>query len=85
MFIKEYIDLCHITEIHPHDNDHISFYLTHHCVIKESSLTTKLRVVFNGSAKFSTNLSLNDVFKVGPTDELFNILIRFRKQYSFNR
>ncbi|CAH4037623.1 unnamed protein product [Pieris brassicae] len=35
--------------------------LPHHCVTREHSETTKLRVVFNGSAKTSTGLSLNDV------------------------
>ena len=27
------------------------YYLPHHCVFKEDSTTTKLRVVFDGSAK----------------------------------
>ena len=36
-------------------------------VFKGSSLTTKLRVVFDGSAKTTNNLSLNDTRMVGPT------------------
>lgn len=49
-------------------------------MVKESSLTTKLRVVFNGSSKPSSNVSLNDVLMVGPTiqDDLFSINARFR-------
>lgn len=40
-----------------------------------------MRVVFDGSAKKSSGLSLNDVLKVGPCvqDDLFSILVRFRQ------
>ena len=42
-------------------------YLPMHGVYKESSSTTKLRVVFDASAQTSTNTSLNDILSVGPT------------------
>ena len=47
---------------------------------KEDSTTTKLRVVFDGSAKSSNGISLNGSLMVGPTvqEDLFSILIRFR-------
>ena len=50
-----------------------------HGVIKESSSTTKLRVVFDASAKSSTGVSLNDTLLVGPTlyPTLTDILVRF--------
>lgn len=37
-------------------------------------------MVFDASAKSSTDLSLNDVMEIGHTvqDSLFNILLRFR-------
>ncbi|XP_033218177.1 uncharacterized protein LOC117173645 [Belonocnema kinseyi] len=56
------------------------YYLPHHAVIKNNSLTTQLRVVFDGSAKRPTGLSLNDVLMVGPTiqDNLFTLLVGFR-------
>ena len=51
-----------------------------HAVRKESSTTTKLRVVFDGSAKTSTGVSLNDIMLVGQTvhSSLINVLLRFR-------
>ncbi|XP_036340243.1 uncharacterized protein LOC118749545 [Rhagoletis pomonella] len=56
------------------------FYMPHHPVVKESSLTTKLRVVFNASAKSATGNSLNDALFVGPQlqQDSFSILTRFR-------
>ena len=43
------------------------YYLPTHEVVKESSTTTKLRIVFDGSAKSSNNLSLNDILCPGPS------------------
>ncbi|XP_015120540.1 uncharacterized protein LOC107043522 [Diachasma alloeum] len=42
-----------------------TYYFPHHCVLRESSETTKLRVVFNGSSKTSSGLSLNDIQHTG--------------------
>ncbi|XP_018405306.1 PREDICTED: uncharacterized protein LOC108781739 [Cyphomyrmex costatus] len=54
--------------------------MPHHPVIKETSCTTKLRIVFDASAKTDEGLSLNDILMVGPTiqDKLYTHLIRFR-------
>ncbi len=56
------------------------FYLPMHAVRKEDSTTTKLRVVFDASAKTSTGVSLNDTLLVGPTvhPPLIDVLLRFR-------
>ena len=57
-----------------------SFYLPMHAVYKESSTSTKLRVVFDASAKTSSGASFNDTLMVGPTPHpiLETILLRFR-------
>ena len=56
------------------------FYLSMHAVCKEHNTSTKNRVVFDSSAKFSSGISLNDTLLVGPTVHfpLLDVLIRFR-------
>jgi len=51
------------------------YFLPHHCVIKEDSSTTKLRLVFYGSAVSSSGYSLIDVLIAGP---VILLLLRFR-------
>lgn len=79
-FIHEYIQLGHMSLV-SQPNFKPLYYLPHHCVIKEDSTTTKLRVVFDGSSKTSTGYSLNNIMTSGPTiqNDLFSILLRFRK------
>ncbi|XP_062557384.1 uncharacterized protein LOC134222257 [Armigeres subalbatus] len=85
-FMMEYIELGHmkcigVADDSSLDEGKIVCYLPHHAVFKETSSTTKMRVVFDGSAKTSTNYSLNEALLTGPTiqDELLEIMIRFRK------
>ncbi|GFX91828.1 integrase catalytic domain-containing protein [Trichonephila clavipes] len=54
--------------------------LTTRLVVRDTSCTTRLRVVFDASSKTSSGLSLNDLLMVGPRvqPELFPILIQFR-------
>lgn len=58
-----------------------TYYLPHHAVLRESSTSTKCRVVFNAFSKTSRGLSLNDCMMVGPKiqQDLFSIILRFRK------
>ncbi|XP_046466690.1 uncharacterized protein [Neodiprion pinetum] len=76
--IEEYRNLGHITRIQ--SNDEEGFYLPHHAVIKETSQTTKVRVVFDGSAKSTTGISLNERLMTGPTIQydLLTLILRFR-------
>nr|CAI5851935.1 unnamed protein product [Callosobruchus analis] len=56
------------------------YYLPHHGVLTENSLTTLFRVVFDSSMPSSTSYSLNHLQMIGPNvqDGLISILLRFR-------
>uniref|UniRef100_A0ABD2X0V2 Reverse transcriptase domain-containing protein n=1 Tax=Trichogramma kaykai TaxID=54128 RepID=A0ABD2X0V2_9HYME len=77
--MQNYIDTGHMSLIL--DESENGYYMPHHAVRKESSNTTKLRVVFDASAKSNKGLSLNDTLMIGPTIQakLFQHLLRFRK------
>nr|XP_042898664.1 uncharacterized protein LOC122269463 [Parasteatoda tepidariorum] len=80
-FMLEYLQLGHMELVPPDEIDkEKSFYLPHHFVINEDSSTTKLRVVFDASAKDSNGNSLNSALFLGPRlqPELFSILLKFR-------
>ena len=57
------------------------FYMPHRPVVKESSLTTKIRPVFDASARGFNGVSLNDCLNTGPSmiPNLPGILMRFRR------
>lgn len=81
-FIQEYIGLGHMTKLEG-NFDIVGpniYYLPHHAVLKTTSLTTKLRVVFDASSRSSNGVSLNNNLLVGPRlqDDIFAILLRFR-------
>lgn len=77
-FMREYLDLGHMSPCS--NNLKTGCYLPHHAVIRTSSTTTKLRAVFDASAKSTNGHSLNDRCLAGPTiqPELFEIFLRWR-------
>ncbi len=80
--LREYITLGHAEVIPPSEiGVRPHFYLPVHVVFKDSSSTTKLRAVFDASAKSSTGVSLNDTLMPGPNlyPALQDILLRFRQ------
>ncbi|KAL0850467.1 hypothetical protein ABMA28_012265 [Loxostege sticticalis] len=88
-FIHQYISLKHgtIVDISSYDlsKDPV-YFLPHHAVIKESSKTTKLRTVFDGSMRTTNKVSLNDLLLNGPVvqKDLFEVLLSFRlEKYYF--
>ncbi|UYV72604.1 hypothetical protein LAZ67_10000024, partial [Cordylochernes scorpioides] len=56
------------------------YYMPHHGVEREQSATTKLRVVFDASAKTDSGTSLNQILETGPKiqRDIFVILTGFR-------
>ena len=81
--MEEYLELNHAEVVPVADLERPReevFYLPMHAVIKQSSSTTKIRAVFDASAKSSTGVSLNDQLLVGPTvhSPLVDVLLRFR-------
>lgn len=79
-FMKEYISLGHMSECSI-DSKKLSYFIPHHGVLREHSLTTKLRVVFNASSLTTSGVSSNNLQMVGPVvqDDLMSLLLRFRK------
>ena len=57
------------------------YYMPHRPVVKESSMTTKVRPVFDASAPGYNGISLNDCLETGPNllPNLVEILVRFRR------
>ena len=81
--IQEYMDLKHAEAVPAQDlgkDPQDVFYMPIHVVYKEASTTTKVRAVFDASAKSSSGMSLNDTLMVGPTvhSQLVDVLLRFR-------
>ena len=81
--MQEYLDMNHTERIPLKDvnkPEREVFYLPMHAVYKSSSTTTKIRVIFDASAKSSSNVSLNDTLLVRPTihSPLIDVL-RFRQ------
>ncbi len=79
--VLEYAELVPRTEIRNPIGD--VFYLPTHGVIKESSTTTKLQIVFDGSAASSNGLSLNDILLQGPS--LYPLLSTIINQFRTHR
>jgi hypothetical protein len=59
-------------------------YLPHHAVVRQDKQTTKLRIVYDASAKSSNGPSLNECLYIGPkfNQKIFEILIRFRSYFN---
>ncbi|XP_036347074.1 uncharacterized protein LOC118756415 [Rhagoletis pomonella] len=79
-FIQEYIALGHMSAIQNFDFNSSHYVIPHHCILRPQSTTTKLRVVFDASARTTSDRSLNDILMVGATiqPELINTLLSFR-------
>ncbi|XP_038117277.1 uncharacterized protein LOC119769333 [Culex quinquefasciatus] len=67
-FLREYEELghCELVDETKDKPGTKAYYMPHHAVLRPSSTSTKLRVVFDASAKSSSGTSLNDLLMVGP-------------------
>lgn len=80
-FMKDYIESGHMIQVPDGNIANIRYFLPHHGILREASQTTKLRAVFNGSAKAANNKSINDYLLPGLNllPDLSEILLRWRK------
>jgi len=84
--MDEYLSLGHM-QLVPGEDDNsydntsnkLVLFVPHQAVFKESSMTTKTRVVFDASAKSTTDVSVNDILVVGRTiqQDILSIILRF--------
>lgn len=79
-FMRKYENLGHMEAIKFSASHNKCYFIPHHAVRNPGSSTTKFRVVFDASAKTTSNVSLNDILANGPVlqDDLFSIIVRFR-------
>lgn len=79
--ITDYIQQGHLLKITAPSSPGFEYFLPHHAVIKESSTTTKVRVVFDGSCKSADSTSLNDHLLTGRKlqKDIRNIFFNWRK------
>ncbi|XP_024881954.1 uncharacterized protein LOC112461104 [Temnothorax curvispinosus] len=82
-FMRQYVELGHMTPVDPPaDSTKMPVcHLPYHGVMKETSATTKLRVVFNGSSALPTGATLNKYLQTGPNllPALTEILLWWRR------
>ena len=78
--MKEFVENGFAEVVNENVEPESCFYSPHHPVIKEDSLTTKVRPVFEGNASAPCSKSLNDYLFKGPTLQplLNEVLMRFR-------
>lgn len=75
--MQEYLDLRHMVPI---EEGQAKYFIPHHAVVKEESLTTKMRTVFDASMKTTNDRSLNDILHTGPKlqSDISAVLLNFR-------
>lgn len=78
--IQEYLEMGHTNKVTSRLHSDNGYYLSQYGIIKDSSTSTNLRIVFDGSAPSTTGVSLNDTLYTGPKlqEKLFNVLCKFR-------
>ncbi|GFW58524.1 reverse transcriptase domain-containing protein [Trichonephila clavipes] len=79
-FLKEYEELSHLERVVESSEPPTHYYIPHHGVLRPEKLTTKLRIIFNGSSPTTTGISLNDILLKGEgKEDVFETISRFRR------
>ncbi|XP_039760428.1 uncharacterized protein LOC120634101 [Pararge aegeria] len=80
-FMSDYIKNGHMSLVPADEMEKGKYYIPHHSVLRPDSATTRLRVVFDASAKDFNSRSLNDTQLIGPKlqPNILEILLRFRE------
>ncbi|GFX43870.1 integrase catalytic domain-containing protein [Trichonephila clavipes] len=68
-FLKEYEELGHLERVVESSEPPTHYYIPHHGVLRPEKLTSKLRIVFNGSSPTTTGISLNDILLKGEVND----------------
>ncbi|XP_026829094.1 uncharacterized protein LOC113562802 [Ooceraea biroi] len=78
-FLNEYESLGHMRRVPLGEPTDHCVYIPHHPVLRESSATSRLRVVFNASSRSSNGTSLNDHLLPGPKlqSELASVILKW--------
>lgn len=78
-FMQEYLSMGHM-ELTTAECHAPTYYFPHHAVVKNSSITTKVRVVFDDSALARSGLSLNNILlrRLNVQPDIISIILRFR-------
>ncbi|XP_055912003.1 uncharacterized protein LOC129946017 [Eupeodes corollae] len=83
--ISEYLQLDQMEKVDVSQGEILQspfhYVVPHHAVFKESSTTTKLRVVFDAAFKTTNGTSLNEHLLVGPKTQsnIMDIILKWRK------
>lgn len=80
-FMRDYLEQKHMSLVSSNRAQEFeSYVLPHQAILRLESMTTKLRVVFDASAKTTLGISLNDILMTGPNLQrnLIDIILRFR-------
>lgn len=79
--IQEYLAEGIIEDVTNVETENPVYYIPHHPIIKESRITTKVRIVFDASSHDRESRSLNECLLTGPNlnPDLLSILIKFRQ------
>ncbi|XP_043471442.1 uncharacterized protein LOC122504407 [Leptopilina heterotoma] len=80
-FLTEYENDGHMVKAPPRKSRLTTYYFPHHGINKEQSISTSLRVVFNGSSPTTSGTSLNSIPHTGPKlqKDISDVLLWVRK------